>query len=704
MSLNIALRTALTGLSLNQSALQVTANNVANVNTEGYTRKIVETASISLTGIGAGVRLVDVTRYVDAFLQRQLRDTLGLVGNYEIQDRFLSQTQDLFGAPGDHNSISARITDLATALDSLAHEPEGAATQYGAVNAAILMAAQLSEMARDLQRLRAESDRAIADSIALINSQLSIIADLNTQIARANSLGQPIGEFQDKRDVALDKIGAEMDIRYFESADGKIVVVTPGGRSLINGTVLTLLSHVPGSNLTTNLSYIDRSISGFYNQGGITGIYVGTPESAGGNDITNEITTGRLKAYVELRDETLAGMQSQLDELAYRLREVVNGAHNDGAAFPPPSILTGGKTFVGTDALSGSGNFQIAVVNQTTGAIVSVQQIAVTGTDVTAQIAAINTAMGAGFASLTSSGALRLDSSVIGANLGIVIAENDSAINIASETRGFSHFFGLNDLLVDSSAYAGYDSQVQGTATTALGISGNLVFNLPGGSSVTIAIASGDTLAQVATAINGDATLTTAAISARLVADGAGYRLNIIDSGGDNFFLSGTGNVMSTLALVANKLNSASIMTVRSDIAADPQLVTRGDVAYDATLIAGNIRIGTSDGSAAKRLADAFNQNQTFNLAGGLPQLTVTVARYAAQVLSLNASKASNASIELEFGASLRQQLTARVASVSGVNMDEELSNLIILQNAYAATARIVSVTGEMFETLLAAV
>ncbi len=103
-------------------------------------------------------------------------------------------------------------------------------------------------------------------------------------------------------------------------------------------------------------------------------------------------------------------------------------------------------------------------------------------------------------------------------------------------------------------------------------------------------------------------------------------------------------------------------------------------------------------------MADAFNQNQTFNLAGGLPQLTVTVAGYAAQVLSLNASKASNADIELEFGASLRQQLSARVASVSGVNMDEELANLILLENAYAATARIVTVTGEMFDTLLAAV
>jgi flagellar hook-associated protein 1 FlgK len=145
-------------------------------------------------------------------------------------------------------------------------------------------------------------------------------------------------------------------------------------------------------------------------------------------------------------------------------------------------------------------------------------------------------------------------------------------------------------------------------------------------------------------------------------------------------------------------------MAVRSDIAADPQLITRGDVPYDATLVAGNIRIGTSDGSAAKRMADAFNQNQTFNLAGGLPQLTVTVASYAAQVLSLNASKASNAGTELEFGASLRQQLTARVASVSGVNMDEELANLILLENAYAATARIVTVTGEMFDALLAAV
>jgi flagellar hook-associated protein 1 FlgK len=290
-------------------------------------------------------------------------------------------------------------------------------------------------------------------------------------------------------------------------------------------------------------------------------------------------------------------------------------------------VLTGAKTFAGTDPLSGSGSFQIAVVNQASGAITNVQQINVTGPTVTDMVNAINTAFGSAVASLTAGGALRLDSTVLGANLGIVVAENNSAINIATETRGFSHFFGLNNLFTESTTYANYDSSAQTSATTALNISGNLIFNLPGGGSATVAVAAGNSLQQIATAINGDGTLSAANVQARLVYDGAGYRLNVLDTDGNNFFLAGTGTALSGLGLVANRLAGALGTAVRSDIVNNPRLVSRGDVAYNAALVAGNIGIGAGDGAAARRLADVFNQNQTFPLAGGLPQLSVTLAQ-----------------------------------------------------------------------------
>jgi flagellar hook-associated protein 1 FlgK len=317
---------------------------------------------------------------------------------------------------------------------------------------------------------------------------------------------------------------------------------------------------------------------------------------------------------------------------------------------------------------------------------------------------AINVAFGAAVASFTAGGQLRLDSTVLGANLGIVVAENNSAINIATETRGFSHFFGLNDLFTDTASYANYDSSVQTSATAPLNISGNLTFNLPGGGTATIALAAANTLEQIATAINGDGTLNAANVQGRLVYDGAGYRLNVLDTDGNNFFLAGTGTALSGLGLVANRLSSCGTMTVRGDIVDNPRLVSRGDVAYDVTLAVGDVAIGAGDGAAARRLADVFNQNQSLPLAGGLPQLSATLAQYASQILALNSIQASTAKDELEFGASLREQLSARVASVSGVNMDEELSNLILLENAYAATARIITVTDKMFEALISTI
>ena len=80
MSLNIALANALTGLRVNQRALDVTAQNVANVNTVGYTRKIVEQSALVIGGQGAGVQISEITRRVHEYMIKDMRGSLSELG------------------------------------------------------------------------------------------------------------------------------------------------------------------------------------------------------------------------------------------------------------------------------------------------------------------------------------------------------------------------------------------------------------------------------------------------------------------------------------------------------------------------------------------------------------------------------------------------------------------------------------------------
>ena len=106
-------------------------------------------------------------------------------------------------------------------------------------------------------------------------------------------------------------------------------------------------------------------------------IFLGTLDTTNGtNDITTEITTGKLKGLVDLRDTVLPNIQAELDTLVQKLSVQLNAQHNSGSASPPPNTLTGSQTFASGDLLSGTGAVDIVVINRTTGAVVETLNIA----------------------------------------------------------------------------------------------------------------------------------------------------------------------------------------------------------------------------------------------------------------------------------------------------------------------------------------
>ncbi len=700
MSLSQAIQIAVTGLQTTQRALQTTSDNIANANTDGFTRKKVEFTNINLLGRGAGVEVSRISRSVNEFLLRQIRDTQGVTNNFEVRDKALQEIQLLFGTPESDNSISNSLTELKNAFEALALTPENQAMQFEAVGIARELALRVSELANNVQRLRAEADSEIARLTSLLDKGIQNVSQLNVQIARSLTLNQETGSLQDARDRELEAISEIIDIQSTENTDGRVDIFTKGGRSLINGSISINVAHTASGSTNAVTQYLNPTDAGY--PGAITGIFI-NGSTAATDDITPEITGGQLNGLIDLRDEVLPNLQSELDQLATTLLNRVNSQHNTGTAFPPPTTLTGTHSFASTDRLTATGTIRISTIDRTTGNVVANYDSPGlnTITSVGALLTSINGALGAGTATLDTDGKLVLTSGV--ATRGIAINVNNSAITVVgAETRNFGHFFGSNDFVqgvTDKSDYNSFISSQQANSTTAVGgTSGTLTFNISAGSTATQAYVNSQTLDTIAANITANGTLAAAGISAKVVNDGIGRRLVVSDSGLDNFVITDSGSLLSDIKMSTDDRAQANVMTVRSDIANDPTLTARGILSRTAAVGAKGISSG--DSTAANAIAGVFDVQQTFNSVGGISGAQTTIAGYAAQILSVQAGLAAEAQSQKEFNQSFLESLQFRSDADSGVNIDEELSNIIILEQAFNASARIISVVDAMFDEL----
>jgi len=576
MSLGLALNSALTGIHTVQSSLQVTSNNIANANTEGFTRKKVAPISLVVAGLGTGVSISGISRQVNESLIRDMRAQLAGIGALRVDDAFYTRMQDLFGSLESGTSLTASVGDLASAFEALAAFPEDNSLRQQVVGDALKLTRQFNNTARDVQVMRTDADQGISESITIINTQLAQISELNTQIARDRAGGQPTVNLEDKRDTAITKLAEFIDIGTFSKPSGELVVMLKTGRVLLDGGPPTLV-HTPAAALDVSVTY----------PGGIG------PIDLNGVDITSELTGGSIGAQIRMRDTTLPGLASELNTLANGIFTEINRIHNDGVAFPPPNTLTGTRTVAAGDAFSATGTTNIAVTNAA-GDLVAAPialNLAAYAT-VGAFVTALNGALGANGTASIVGGNVVIDATV--ATNGIAINENDTSVG----GDGVSHYFGLND-----------------------------------------------------------------------------------------FF---TGD--PTVSLSRN-------MTVRSDIAANPDLISRGELNPAAALV-GDTAVTSGDNKVVQRLANQFGQSIAFSASGSLAATTTTFSDYGAQILSVNATQAAAAGDSLGFNETLFEDIRFRAESDSGVSIDEEMANLITLQNSYAAIARVVSVTSDMMDIL----
>lgn len=698
MSLTLSLRTALSGLTAAQAALQVTSDNIANASTPGYTRKTVDLESRRVVGQGAGVQTGEISREVDEFIVSQLRSQRSAVGEYSVRDRFLQQIQSLFGSPENNRTIPNGISELMTAFEQLAVTPEFAGNAVEVVNAARQLGQLFNELAATTQDLRLDADAEIERLVGIVDDKLGSIAELNAQITRASTLGQTTAALEDERDRLLGDVAEYVDIRVFSRTDGSVDVYTGSSRLLVSGGSAKSLTHTAATQVSASIGYIDPDDSAY--PGAITGIFL--DGTAATDDITAEIAGGRLKALIDMRDTEMPNLQSEIDRLSQSLSNEINAVHNSGTAFPPPSSLTGSQSFDGSDVFSATGSVRVAILDQSDGAVIETTDIALGAFTTIDDVVAAIDGMTNASASLDSAGKLVINATTSG--YGIAINEMDSAVTVVgTQSRGLSHYLGLNDLFqtnVSTSQYDGFSTGRLSSSTTGMGIAGTLTF-AANGVSATAAYAATDSLEDIAATINANATLSGANITASVVDDGGGRRLIVQDGDQDNFIMTDSGSFLSTTGMTSNATSASTVFSVRSDITTDPARVSRAELSSAGGLAPGDVGITTGDSTIASDLAGILASDIAFSAAGSLSGTTTTFARYASSILSVQATIAADAESQLEFNNSFLTTLEARNSAVSGVNVDEELANLIILEQSFNASARVLTTASDMLEELL---
>jgi flagellar hook-associated protein 1 FlgK len=366
MSLGLALNNAVSGLKLNQQALAVLSNNLANVNTEGYTRKELNQQALYIEGVGSGVRIEDITRKVDIYLQRSAQNQGSEVKRLQTIDDYYQRMQVLLGEPGSTNSLDEYMTTFFNSLQQMADQPERTSYRSNFVNAANTLATAVSGLAQEIESLRFQADIDIGGSVTAVNASLKKLHELNGAIARAKGLGQATAGLLDERDTAINNLMQQMNVTVGYNQDGTISVTAGNGVPLVDGNLHQLQYVGAGSvdNFINNDHLNAIQVLTFDINGRQTGNIHSLVTAGKDGERISGLTGGTIQGLIQVRDGLMPDILNQLDMLASRIRDAVNAVHNDGSGMPPATQLTGQRLTTPSTVTEWTGAVRIAVLNK----------------------------------------------------------------------------------------------------------------------------------------------------------------------------------------------------------------------------------------------------------------------------------------------------------------------------------------------------
>lgn len=311
MSIDAALLIARSGLLHTQRALSNAADNVANAESEGYTRKKIVAEAISTSGQGMGVRSLGPVRDVDTALINEMIKRKSDLAAAELRDAVLARINEAHGDPAKSEGLGDLVGKLRTSFIELRYDPSQVVKQQAVVlNAAQNLTDRFNDLARVVGEARQSAHDNIVGEVKQINATLREIAELTRGVVERTGAGMPTADIEDRRDLALNRLS--------ECISFKAVRQENGGLLLLGEAGLTIPLSETGDAFSVSSAVLTPA--SYYGSSGTI-----SPITMSGTDVTPMMVGGRLGECLRLRDQTLPRYQAELDiaatEIADRFEE-----------------------------------------------------------------------------------------------------------------------------------------------------------------------------------------------------------------------------------------------------------------------------------------------------------------------------------------------------------------------------------------------
>jgi len=697
-SLSAIMSTGKLALGAAQTAISVTSENIANVSTDGYSRKTVNFAEsyyIDSSGgsIGTGVWAEGIQRSYSQYIENQYYDQATMRDRWESLYTNLSNTESLFNETSGYG-LSNTLQKFFTAWTDLTGNTSSASSRNSVLTSSQTLVSTLKSMYSDLTTQAQQADAAIEEQVDSVNSTVKQIASLNKQIA---STSADTSSLQDSRSALVRTLAGYMDIDYISNSDGSISITTKSGQTLVSGSESFDISY-DGPQATTGLTADSKFDGQIYFGGDDTQSY--TLEvvkdgnvSSGASAAQFRVSVDGGKTWLKDADGNELHYSARTEDTASTVGElsIWFGSSTDSNALPANGNLSTGDKFTITPMKGLYWN---------------------SNTSTKENITPFTNASGEQDTSRMTGGTLSALCSYKNDYLGNYKEKLDAIANsLAWEVnRAHSQGAGLTRLSNASGTYSvKHDNMALGSNSTGLAYASKLtsgsafmyIYNNSTGLQVTggaldfSSNASGMNFNPATNSLDDVCSALNTTYHGYLTATIVNHKLSISADPGYSFNM-GTD---TTGLYAALGLNTYFTGSTASDLGLNSAVTTNSN----------NICAGHVDGAGQANSGDSTTATAISNLLTNKVDISTlrngtvsqTISGYYSGLVSVVGADTSQAKYKYSYTKTLSSALDDQQQAISGVNLDEEMTNLIKYQHAYTAAAKLITTADAMFQTLL---
>ncbi|WP_397449111.1 flagellar hook-associated protein FlgK [Pseudomonas sp. NA-150] len=672
----------LSGLTSSSAALNTIGNNMANVDTAGYSRQQVMTTASGQTAIGGagyigtGTTISDVRRIYNSYLDTQLQTTTALDGDTSA---FLGQVGSTDTLLSDSSSgISSTLKTFFTQLQAISTTATDAGARSQFLTTAGALASRFNSMSSQLTSQNTNINSQLTSLAGQVNQLSSSIAQLNQQIKVASAGGSTPNTLLDSRNEAVRQLNTLVGAKVTTGADGSYDVYIGTGQALVTGNTSNTLTAGPSA---SDPSQYNLSVN----------------YGSSSSDVTSVVTGGSIGGLIRYRNDVLNPAVNELGRVALTVSDQVNSQLNQGidlngnfgsSLFSSINSISAvsQRSIAQTGNSAGSGNLDVTISDTSK---LTTNDYKVTFTSATAYSVTRSDGTNMGSFDLSTTPPPVIDGFTLKLNGGGLAAGDSFKV---TPTRNASS--GISTIMTDPSTLA---AAAPLTATAGASNKGSSTISAQPSLTSKLDIYNPTTSADLRNGITNSTPL-------KLTFGAA--------SGGSQTYtlLDAKGNTISTGSIVPGQANTLKLTVPMVDAAGAP--ITSGGVQESFTFqmtLSGSPTAGdaynvalTPPGSSDNRNASAavgLQTAQTVGVNGSGTGMSLSDAYgKLVETVGAQASQAKNDSAATT--AIVTQAKSAR-DSVSGVNLDEETANLVKYQQYYTASSQIIKTAQDTFTTLI---